>query len=92
MVSWVVSWWARALGWVGSFWRHSHEENKLNEGRTKEEIEKGGSTTDAEYSAITASYTAGGMTLAGAMNEVDAMQGTATKDFEGYEFTLSFAF
>ena len=42
MVSWVVSWWARALGWVGSFWRHSHEENKLNEGRTKEEIEKGG--------------------------------------------------
>ena len=34
----------------------------------------------------------GGMTLAGATNEVDNMAGTATRDFEGYEFTLSFAF
>ena len=48
--------------------------------------------TDQESTGISASYTMGGMTLAGAMNEVDAMQGTATKDFEGYEFSLSFAF
>ena len=34
----------------------------------------------------------GGMTLAGAMNEVDNMDGGATKDFEGYEFNLKFAF
>ena len=47
---------------------------------------------DQESTGISASYTMGGMTLAGAMNEVDAMDGTATNDFEGYEFTLSFAF
>ena len=47
---------------------------------------------DQESTGISASYTMGGMTLAGAMNEVDNMEGTATQDFEGYEFTLSFAF
>ena len=47
---------------------------------------------DQESTGISASYTMGGMTLAGATNEVDNMGGTATRDFEGYEFTLSFAF
>ena len=47
---------------------------------------------DQESSGISASYTMGGMTLAGAMNEVDNMGGTAATDVEGYEFTLSFAF
>ena len=52
------------------------------------------STTDEdqESTGISASYTMGGMTLAGATNEVKNMEGTATQDFEGYEFTLSFAF
>ena len=52
------------------------------------------STTDEdqESTGISASYTMGGMTLAGAMNEVDNMAGTDTRDHEGYEFTLSFAF
>jgi outer membrane protein OmpU len=52
------------------------------------------STTDEdqESTGISASYTMGGMTLAGATNKVDNMEGTATQDFEGYEFTLSFAF
>ena len=52
------------------------------------------SATDADQKStgISASYTMGGMTLAGAMNDVDNMGGTDTKDFEGYEFTLSFAF
>ena len=52
------------------------------------------STTDSDQKStgISASYTMGGMTLAGAMNDVDNMGGTDTKDFEGYEFTLSFAF
>ena len=48
--------------------------------------------TDQESTGISASYTMGGMTLAGAMNEVDNMDGVATNDFEGYEFNLSFAF
>ena len=47
---------------------------------------------DQESTGVSASYTSGGMTLAGAMNEVDNMGGTGTTDREGYEFTLSFAF
>ena len=52
------------------------------------------STTDEdqESSGISASYTMGGMTLAGAMNDSDNMGGVAATDREGYEFTLSFAF
>ena len=52
------------------------------------------STTDEdqETTGISASYTMGGMTLAGAMNESDNMGGVAATDREGYEFTLSFAF
>ena len=52
------------------------------------------STTDEdqETSGISASYTMGGMTLAGAMNDSDNMGGVAATDREGYEFTLSFAF
>ena len=48
--------------------------------------------TDQESTGISASYTMGGMTLAGAMNEVDNMDGAATADHEGYEFNLKFAF
>ena len=47
---------------------------------------------DQTSTGISASYTMGGMTLAGAMNEVDSMDGVATGDYEGYEFNLSFAF
>ena len=51
-------------------------------------------TTDADQESIgiSFSYTMGGMTLAGAMNDVDGIAGTATRDAEGYEFGLSFAF
>ena len=48
--------------------------------------------TDQTSSGISASYTMGGMTLGGAMNEVESMDGVATGDYEGYEFNLSFAF
>ena len=47
---------------------------------------------DQESTGISASYTMGGMTLGGAMNDVDNIAGTGTRDHEGYEFTLSFAF
>ena len=51
-------------------------------------------TTDEDQTStgISASYTMGGMTLAGASNDVDNMAGTTSRDHEGYEFTLSFAF
>ena len=48
--------------------------------------------SDQDSTGISASYTMGGMTLAGAMNEVDNMDGAATADHEGYEFNLKFAF
>ena len=48
--------------------------------------------TDQTSSGISASYTMGGMTLGGAMNEVESMDGVATGDYEGYEFNLKFAF
>ena len=50
------------------------------------------SLDDQKSTGISASYTMGGMTLAGATNEVDNIAGTAARDTEGYEFTLSFAF
>ena len=48
--------------------------------------------SDQDSTGISASYTMGGMTLAGAMNETDNMDGAATADHEGYEFNLKFAF
>ena len=45
-----------------------------------------------EASGISASYTAGGMTIAGVMNDVDNVAGVAANDTEGYELNLSFAF
>jgi|TARA_B100001093_G_scaffold374405_1_gene359413 outer membrane protein OmpU len=47
---------------------------------------------DQKSTGISASYTMGGMTLAGASNDTKNIAGTATRDHEGYEFTLSFAF
>ena len=52
----------------------------------------GSASNDQESEGISASYTMGGMTLAGAMNETDNSRGIASNDFESYEFNLSFAF
>ena len=49
-------------------------------------------SNDQESTGVSASYTMGGMTIAGAMNETDNMRGVASNDFEAYEFNLSFAF
>ena len=53
-----------------------------------------GVTNDADQKStgISFSYTSGGVTFGGAMNEVDNMGGTGATDREGYEFGLSFAF
>ena len=56
------------------------------------EFDTAASLQDQESTGISASYTMGGMTLAGAMNDTDNMRGTAASDFEAYEFNLSFAF
>ncbi len=56
------------------------------------EFDTANSTNDQESTGISASYTMGGMTLGGAINETDNSRGTAASDFESYEFNLSFAF
>ena len=59
-----------------------------------EDIEKGGDATDAEYSSISASYTAGGMTISAAMKEGDnvAHGSGSNEDFEYWTVGASFAF
>ena len=50
-------------------------------------------TSDEEYSGISASYTMGGITVSGHMNEVENRGGDSTAaDVEGYELYLGFAF
>ena len=49
-------------------------------------------TVAQEASGISASFTTGGMTIAGVMNDVDNVSGVDTNDTEGYELNLSFAF
>ena len=51
-----------------------------------------GTTGTQEASGISASFTSGGMTIAGVMNDVDNVAFDAANDTEGYELNLSFAF
>ncbi len=57
-------------------------------------IEKGNDPTDAEYSVISASYTAGGMTLSASMKEAENVNHTtaSNEDFEYWSLGASFAF
>ena len=54
----------------------------------------GSSSSEQQDSGISASYTMGGMTIAGHMNENNNVGGStaATNDKESYEFALTFAF
>ena len=60
----------------------------------QETIEKGGSNTDAEYSVIKASYTAGGMTVSANMKEGENVDHStnSSADFEYWGLSASFAF
>ena len=57
-------------------------------------VDYGDGTTDQESSGFSASYTMGGMTIAGAVNSSDNVGGStaAADDKDSYEFNLSFAF
>jgi len=68
--------------------------DELTIGYGEHTFETSGDSTlvDQESTAITASYTMGGMTIAGIMNDVDNVSGVSTTDKEAYELTLSFAF
>ena len=52
----------------------------------------GGATVDQEASGISASYTSGGVSIGGMINEVDNVSHIDADDTEGYEFNISFAF
>ena len=54
--------------------------------------DKGDATIDQEASGISASYTSGGVTVAGMINDVENVAFTDADDTEGYEFNISFAF
>ena len=56
------------------------------------ESKKGSDADVQEASGISASFTSGGMTIAGVMNDVDNVAFDAADDTEGYELNLSFAF
>ena len=63
----------------------SYNQHEYNDG--------GWTAADEEYSGISASYTMGGITIAGHMNTVENRGGSATAaDVEGYELNLGFAF
>ena len=48
--------------------------------------------SDEESSGISASYTMGGITIAGIMNSTDAASGSAATDYEYKELSVAFAF
>ena len=47
---------------------------------------------DQESTGISASFTSGGLTLAGSMNTTDNIAGSSARDSDAYEVTLTFAF
>ena len=61
-------------------------------GYHQSKITQKGDVDEQDARGFSASYTMGGMTLAGAMNKVDNVAFEAADDLKGYEFTLSFAF
>ena len=66
----------------------------ISYGQHTTEFPNDSTKTDQESSAVSASYTSGGMTIAGAVGSVDNLNGStaATNDKDTYEFSMSFAF
>ena len=59
-----------------------------------ESIDDGNTATDAEFSALVATYTAGGMTLTGKIEEAENVDGSTNSnaDFEYWTVSAAFAF
>ena len=70
------------------------DEMSVSYGQHTVEFPNDSAKTDQESSAVSASFTSGGMTIAGSIGSVDNLNGsTATADDKDtYEFSLSFAF
>ena len=52
----------------------------------------GSATVDQEATGISASYTSGGVSIGGMINDIDNVRFDDADDTEGYEFNISFAF
>jgi len=59
---------------------------------TNQNRKKGSDADEQEASAIGASFTSGGITVGGSMNDIDNVGYDATNDTDGYEFNIAFAF
>jgi outer membrane protein OmpU len=55
-------------------------------------IDYGGTAKDQEATGISASYTTGGITIGGSMNDVDNVTGEDSKDVEAFELNFALAF
>jgi outer membrane protein OmpU len=68
--------------------------DELSVSYAQESISREGTTTDAEYEGISASYTTGGMTLSAGMYEADSASFTTAtnEDYEKWTLGASFAF
>ncbi len=57
------------------------------------DFDAGNYTSDEEYTGVSASYTMGGITIAGHMNTLENKEGSSSAaDVDGYELALTFAF
>ena len=68
--------------------------DELSVSYAQESISREGTTVDAEYEGISASYTTGGMTLSAGMYEADSASFTTAtnEDYEKWTLGASFAF
>ena len=76
-------------------WKVSYTvSDELSVSYAQETIDREGTTVDAEYEGLTASYTSGGMTLSAGMYESDSASFTtaANEDYEKWTLGASFAF
>ena len=70
------------------------DEMSISYGQHTVEFPNDSTLTDQESSAVSASYTSGGMTLSAVVGSVDNLNGStaAANDKDTYEFSMSFAF
>ena len=70
------------------------DEMSISYGQHTVEFPNDSTKSDQESSAVSVSYTSGGMTVAGSIGSVDNLNGStaAANDKDTYEFSMSFAF
>ena len=68
--------------------------DELSVSYAQETINKAAASVDAEYEAITAAYTTGGMTISAGIYEADAasFSNNANEDYDKWSLGASFAF